>query len=1145
MGDFVFSQNVGPRGLINIGQYTCYINSTIQCLLGCNELKTFLSSKNYLKFVNPQSPFKGEIAHATAELFQQLQCHESGEPYYGFNFLEVIEKHWPQFAPDRQMDAPEFMQFLLGALHEDLLVQHSSAKNTPKNGEPAVDAVEEWNMQGKSIVSHLFYSQIASFTMCPSCTYSSAVYPVSDILALPVPTNQGTTIEDCLATFFAEENPPDVKCSMCSASSVRLRQVCGRLAPYLIVHLKRFHQHYDGSLQKNTKQITFTTSLDLAPYVISGVQSSTKYHLVGSINHIGKKLHNGHYTAMSKRGNRWYCFNDSKVAGTTARHLCTDAGYLLLFEMDFQTNGILPFDSLFLVPISSPNAGLTHSKPTDSHNGDKNLREDEALRKPVLLITESSKSEENRLSFSSNTVLLDENMNVMEHTKDYHYSLELSGGLAGDMTTSKAEGDTEFHISQKLSEIQISPRRHSTSANEEEPQCDHPDFDLDLLDPILTEDDIPGAKLDIDNLNKCKKPQLKLWLSTRGLLQKGSKEELIQRIINHKARAHKIDPGFDNGSVYEAKRKKVLAEAFNARKQFPMMPTGAVWKPFPSAHIPNGYSSHKAREFLEAIPEVRFSYEEGVVLAEAKEKDSDEEDLFDFSQPTQQDRKRLFVDGTLKRANCFIDSGRVLSILDCQRDTHYFVKAQVQASMATQFYTVQIMIAKASGKICFTECKCKARALSRCCHIMSVLLLIGRHVLKRGHEAVTCTGRRCYWLAPGTSLERRPGVVRNKDEYYQKIQFHRQGHFDPRPSCLQNLEDRTKVENFKQAVFKMPQKILWWYQFQVATETEQQQDQQGEENEEYPDVLATEQIAEKCSHMLWKLNQIRHYSTHEPLHFPNTQEQNRSEQWFKDRSMRATASVAKDMLGLESARSTMSGKINFFRKHVWGLSRFRNKDMEYGRDSEDEARRAYSEAIRLRDPELDVIQTGMWVNPMYPMLSCSPDGIVVDTNGFVKLLEIKCPAVLIGMDPSDFEKLPQSQLRAFCLRKCKTSGKILLKENHKYFYQVQMSMDILNLDKCDFVVYSKVNNKSCILTIEVTYDESFWNEKRQRLIRLHRELLVPEHFLENAKCNRPIRQLVYTPFHEEYEDNFFWQGRDPEYTLHIENENEVLINAQD
>lgn len=62
--------------------------------------------------------------------------------------------------------------------------------------------------------------------------------------------------------------------------------------------------------------------------------------------------------------------------------------------------------------------------------------------------------------------------------------------------------------------FQISPRRHSTSANKEESQCNHPNFDLDLLDPIMTEDDIPGAKLDLDNLEQYKKSQIKVWLST-------------------------------------------------------------------------------------------------------------------------------------------------------------------------------------------------------------------------------------------------------------------------------------------------------------------------------------------------------------------------------------------------------------------------------------------------------------------------------------------------------------------------------------------------------------------------------------------------------------------------------------------------------
>jgi len=242
------------------------------------------------------------------------------------------------------------------------------------------------------------------------------------------------------------------------------------------------------------------------------------------------------------------------------------------------------------------------------------------------------------------------------------------------------------------------------------------------------------------------------------------------RILNHKERAFKIDPAFNKGKAYEAKRKKVMAEvstyfcvvlemtqvmnfwksvvvhlqADDVSKRSPMMPIGAVWKPFPSVHIPNNYSSSKARDYLEKIPEVRFSYAEGVILVKDKEgktdddddddDDEDHDDLFDISQPSQEDRKKLFVDGTLKRANNFIDSGRVLTILDCQRDTHYFIKAQVQASLKDRFFTVQIMMAKGSGSICSTECQCKAKALGRCCHIMAVLLLIGRHVANKGHE---------------------------------------------------------------------------------------------------------------------------------------------------------------------------------------------------------------------------------------------------------------------------------------------------------------------------------------------------------------------------------------------------------------------------
>lgn len=52
---------------------------------------------------------------------------------------------------------------------------------------------------------------------------------------------------------------------------------------------------------------------------------------------------------------------------------------------------------------------------------------------------------------------------------------------------------------------------------------------LDQRDPLLTEDDVPGAKLDTSNLQTYTVDELKRWLATRHLNQSGIKKELIQR----------------------------------------------------------------------------------------------------------------------------------------------------------------------------------------------------------------------------------------------------------------------------------------------------------------------------------------------------------------------------------------------------------------------------------------------------------------------------------------------------------------------------------------------------------------------------------------------------------------------------------------
>ncbi|KAK3909667.1 Exonuclease [Frankliniella fusca] len=334
----------------------------------------------------------------------------------------------------------------------------------------------------------------------------------------------------------------------------------------------------------------------------------------------------------------------------------------------------------------------------------------------------------------------------------------------------------------------------------------------------------------------------------------------------------------------------------------------------------------------------------------------------------------------------------------------------------------------------------------------------------------------------------------------------------------------------------MSTKLLWHYQL-LETPTSQVS--------QYPDVDLTHQIAEMCSLLLWNLNSIRKCSTSQPVHLIRTAGQSGSDCWHSERSVRITASVAKVVLGLSSDKARM----NFMRNHIWRFKPFCNEAMKRGNELEGLARDAYRLHLQELSFDIDILESGTWVNPAHLQLSCSPDGLIVDTNGIIRLLEIKCPEVLTEMDPNNFEQLPKEQLSRFCIRRDKQTKELELKPSHKWYLQVQMSLAIMELEYCDFVVFSTLKGKPKFLKVEVKFDREFWNEKKERLIRIHREWIVPEHFLINTAFNRlPIR-LVYTPFHEEHNDNYFLQGShipDAYYCSLIETADAFLIcDSQD
>ncbi len=78
------------------------------------------------------------------------------------------------------------------------------------------------------------------------------------------------------------------------------------------------------------------------------------------------------------------------------------------------------------------------------------------------------------------------------------------------------------------------------------------------------------------------------------------------------------------------------------------------------------------------------------------------------------------------------------------------------------------------------------------------------------------------------------------------------------------------------------------------------------------------------------------------------------------------------------------------------------------------------------------------------------------------LLEIKCP------DTDNLHTLKYLN---------ETDGKIELKKNHNYFFQVQMQMAVTGLEWCDFFVW--LENDSHLETIR--FDEVFWQEAKDKL----------------------------------------------------------------
>ena len=106
----------------------------------------------------------------------------------------------------------------------------------------------------------------------------------------------------------------------------------------------------------------------------------------------------------------------------------------------------------------------------------------------------------------------------------------------------------------------------------------------------------------------------------------------------------------------------------------------------------------------------------------------------------------------------------------------------------------------------------------------------------------------------------------------------------------------------------------------------------------------------------------------------------------------------------------------------------------------------YLSAKKLKHNDLSIADSGLVINPQWPFIGASPDGIVSCACCGTGVLEIKCPNCHQGTDI----RTPAIEDSGFCLKI--VDGLLRLDHSHSYYYQVQSQLFVCGVEYGDYSV---------------------------------------------------------------------------------------------